>query len=117
MMTKEKSQRKIPTTGSTSLPGPTRKRTPSAYCYSLRYRAADLQREGCLLWWDVSGGREVYQIALERRGDGTLRYHCTCADAVFRGGGREGACKHVRGLQELARESAPASEQAPPPAE
>ena len=34
--------------------------------------------------WEVSGGRMPYQIALERDDAGSLRIHCTCADAVFR---------------------------------
>ena len=38
-----------------------------------------------------------------RRTDGNLRWHCTCADAVFRGERAPHACKHVRGLQELGR--------------
>jgi len=50
------------------------------------------------------GGREVYQIALERQASGRLRWHCSCADAVYRGETRAKPCKHVRGLQALGRD-------------
>jgi hypothetical protein len=86
-----------------SLPGPSRKRTPSAYCYRLTYRTPDPAEPGCLLLWDVLGGRDVYQIALQRQQGGGLRWHCTCADAVYRGESRPHLCKHVRGLQALGR--------------
>src|SRR4051812_32667677 len=82
----------------TSLPGPTRKRQPSPYCYRLTYRNPDPGTAGCALLWDVMGGREVYQIALERENNGELRWHCSCADATFRGENRPHVCKHVRGL-------------------
>ena len=48
---------------------PTRKRTPSPYCYRLTYQNPNESAEGCVLSWDVLGGREVYQIALERDGE------------------------------------------------
>jgi hypothetical protein len=83
----------------TSLPGPTRKRLPSPYCYRLTFETAEPNESGCLLQWDVMGGRDIYQVALERAEDGRLRWHCTCADAVYRGETRASACKHVRGLQ------------------
>jgi hypothetical protein len=86
-----------------ALPGPTRKRTPSPYCYRLVYRNDDLAAVGCALQWDVLGGREVYQVAMERLPSGDLRWHCTCADAVYRGENRPHTCKHVRGLQALGR--------------
>jgi hypothetical protein len=86
-----------------SLPGPTRKRTPSAYCYRLTYRNPEPNRLGCVLLWDVHGGRQDYQIALEREPAGTLRWHCTCADAVYRGEDAPHTCKHVRGLKALGR--------------
>src|SRR4051812_29849140 len=82
-----------------SLPGPTRKRTPSPYCYRLTYRNPESLSSGCLLSWDVMGGRDIYQVALEREGSGAVRWHCTCADAVYRGETRAQPCKHVRGLQ------------------
>src|SRR5262245_11619448 len=83
----------------TSLPGPTRKRTSSPYCYLLTYRNPDPRAVGCSLLWDVHGGRLTYQIALEREESGRLTWHCTCADAVYRGELVENhCCKHVRGL-------------------
>jgi hypothetical protein len=42
-----------------ALPGPTRKRTPSPYCFRLVYRNADPDAVGCALQWDVLGGREA----------------------------------------------------------
>jgi hypothetical protein len=53
--------------------------------------------------WEVSGGRMPYQIALERDETGTLRIHCTCADAVFRAEDEGRFCKHVRGLLQVGR--------------
>ena len=91
-----------------SLPGPTRKRLPSPYCYRLVYRNPDPAGEGCALLWDVMGGRDIYQVALERDGKGRLRWHCTCADAVYRGENAPHVCKHVRGLQALGRQETPA---------
>ncbi len=95
-----------------ALPGPTRKRTPSPYCYRLTYRNPDPAVPGCTLLWDVIGGRLRYQIALERETDGRLHWHCTCADAIYRGDTEPNhVCKHVRGLLNLGRprgESAPA---------
>lgn len=87
----------------TSLPGPTRKRLPSPYCYRLTYRNPEPREPGCILLWDVYGGREEYQIALERETTGKLRWHCTCPDAVYRGEDAPHTCKHVRGLQALGR--------------
>lgn len=82
-----------------SLPGPTRQRKPSAYRYRLTYRNPDPRAEGCVLLWEVEGGRETYQIALERASGGRLRWHCTCADAVYRGEDAPHVCKHVHGLR------------------
>jgi hypothetical protein len=88
----------------TSLPGPTRKRARSAYCFRLTYRSAEPSGSGCALLWEVEGGRLPYQIALEREDGGGLRYHCTCADAVYRGeADARHVCKHVRGLLTLGR--------------
>src|SRR5205807_542406 len=81
-----------------SLPGPDRKRTPSDYCYRLAYRNPRPDEPGCALLWEVVGGRLEYQIALERQPSGALRWHCTCADAVYRGEDAPHVCKHVRGL-------------------
>ena len=88
----------------TSLPGPTRKRVPSPYCYRLTYENHDTCAPGCALLWDVMGGRDIYQVALERNERGRLHWHCTCADAVYRGEKRREACKHVRGLQAQGRQ-------------
>ncbi len=90
-----------------SLPGPTRKREPSPYCYRLSYRNPRPRQAGCLLLWYVYGGRQEYQIVLERETTGQLRWHCTCADAVYRGENAPHTCKHVRGLQSLGRRSSP----------
>ncbi len=89
-----------------SLPGPTRARIPSPYCFRLTYRNPDPVGPGCALLWEVHGGREVYQIALERAPAGGLHWHCTCADAVFRGEDAPHTCKHIRGLQMLGRNAA-----------
>lgn len=85
-----------------ALPGPTRKRTPAPYCYRLTYQG-DQNEPGCAFQWDVMGGRDIYQIALERLTSGELRWHCTCADAVYRGDGARHVCKHVKGLMAQGR--------------
>ena len=89
-----------------ALPGPTRQRTRSPYLYRLTYRSPEPAVPGCALLWDVLGGRSRYQIALERETTGGLRWHCTCADAVYRGETRAHSCKHVRGIQALGRQKA-----------
>ena len=86
------------------VPGPSRKRTPTPYCYRMTYRATEKQPCGCVCLWDVMGGRDIYQVALEREGNGGLRWHCTCADAAYRGEKRPHACKHVRALQTMGRQ-------------
>jgi hypothetical protein len=97
-----------------SLPGPTRKRAASPYCYRLTYVSPDPGEEGCVLLWEVEGGRLPYQVALERLASGKLRWHCTCADAVYRGENSSHVCKHVRGLQEMGRRPAEEADQGPP---
>jgi hypothetical protein len=92
-----------------TLPGPTRKRTASPYCYRLTYQNPEPEAVGCSLVWDVMGGRDIYQVALERLVSGELRWHCTCADAVYRGETRAHVCKHVRGLQAMGRQAEPAA--------
>jgi hypothetical protein len=85
------------------LPGPDRRRTDSLYQYRLVYRHPDADAEGCLMMWQVTGGRQIYQVALERDDRRQLHWHCTCADAVYRGDKIERhVCKHVRGLAEFA---------------
>jgi hypothetical protein len=86
----------------TVLPGPTRKRTPSPYCYRLTHQTGQ-PGAGCVLLWDVMGGRDIYQVSLERQEGGGLRWHCTCPDAVYRGEACPHVCKHVRGVQALGR--------------
>jgi len=91
----------------TLLPGPTRQRVPSPYRYRLFYRNAVRSGPGCVLLWEVDGGRMNYQIALERQDNDQLAYHCTCADAVYRGADRPHQCKHVQGLLAQGRRAAP----------
>ena len=80
------------------LPGPDRKRLTRPYGYRLTYRNPDADAAGCVMLWEVSGGRLDYQIALERDEAGRLRLHCSCADAIFRCESEGRSCKHVRGL-------------------
>ena len=87
----------------TMLPGPDRKRRPSTYRYKLTHLNPHPGEPGCSMLWDVAGGRLPYQIALERAESGELRWHCTCADAVYRGENAPYVCKHVRGLLDLGR--------------
>ena len=80
------------------LPGPDRKRTIGPYHFHLRYRRPDQQGPGCLMTWDVVGGRMPYQLALERQENGEVRIHCTCADTVYRGDQPGHRCKHMMGF-------------------
>jgi hypothetical protein len=80
------------------LPGPDRRRTATTYRYKLIYRNPADKAPGCVMLWEVSGGRLPYQIALERTEKGQLRLHCSCADAIFRAEGEGRFCKHVGGL-------------------
>ena len=83
------------------LPGADRKRSPGLYCYRVTFRSPTGQEPGCVMTWDVSGGRGTYQIALERLVPGRMKWHCTCADAVYRGEQDPNhRCKHVTGLLE-----------------
>jgi predicted nucleic acid-binding Zn finger protein len=51
--------------------------------------------------WEVLGGREGYQISLERTPDHDLVWHCTCPDAVYHADHRHACgCKHVQGLMQ-----------------
>ena len=84
------------------LPGPDRKRTPAPYLFRVTYRNPDPGEPGCVMTWNVAGGREEYQIAAERTADGHVNWHCTCPDAVYHGEYRHAyCCKHVHGLQAL----------------
>ncbi len=83
-----------------TLPGPDRKRKPSAYCFRVTYRNLRPQEPGCVMTWNVAGGRTPYQIALERVNEHEIHWHCTCADAVYRGDRNPFyVCKHVHALQ------------------
>src|SRR5690348_2274553 len=83
----------------TMLPGPNRKRVQGLYQYRPIYRHPDPEAEGCVVLWQVTGGRQTYQIALQRDERKRLHWHCTCADAVYRGeSAASHVCKHVQGL-------------------
>src|SRR5688572_22847130 len=43
------------------LPGADRKRTPGLYCFRVTYRNPDGLEPGCVMTWEVSGGRTPYQ--------------------------------------------------------
>jgi hypothetical protein len=88
----------------TLMPGPDRKRSRTRYGYRVTYCNSDRKAVGCVLTWEVSGGRMLYQIALERTAAGTVKLHCTCADAVFRAEDQGRFCKHVRGLLQFGRQ-------------
>jgi hypothetical protein len=82
-----------------ALPGPDRKRLPAAYTFRATYRNPAAHEPGCVMTWEVCGGRLPYQVALERTPAGEVRWHCSCADAVYRGEDDPGhVCKHVQGL-------------------
>jgi hypothetical protein len=84
------------------LPGPSRKREPAPYHFRVTYRNPDATEPGCVMTWEVLGGREGYQIALERTPAGEHVWHCTCPDAVYHGENKHAyRCKHVQGLTEL----------------
>jgi hypothetical protein len=85
------------------VPGPDRKRTLRPYFYRVTYCNDNPQGVGCAMSWEVFGGRVSYQVALEREWDGSLRWHCTCADAVYRGESRDHHCKHIKGILGLGR--------------
>jgi len=71
--------------------------------HKLTYTNPTAGEPGCSMLWEVAGGRLVYQVALERPESGEPRWHCTCADAVYRGEDAPHVCKHVRGLIEIGR--------------
>lgn len=87
----------------TLLPGPSRDRARAVYSYRLTYRNPVEDGTGCVMIWEVSGGRLPYQLALERDEAGNLRLHCTCADAIFRAENEGRFCKHVHGLLRFGR--------------
>jgi hypothetical protein len=88
------------------LPGPTRKRLPAPYQFNVSYRNPETTEPGCVMTWQVCGGREEYQVALERTEGGELAWHCTCPDSIYQGENHPGyCCKHVQGLQALLESS------------
>lgn len=89
------------------LPGSDRKRTATPYHYRLTYRNSRRDAAGCLMMWEVCGGRASYQLALERDEAGRSRWHCTCADAIFRAENEGRLCKHIRGLLQLGEPAPP----------
>jgi hypothetical protein len=88
----------LPVEWAIPLPGPNRKRLERAYIYRLKYLNLGQDKSGCLMTWEVEGGRLIYQIAVEREQGGGLRCHCTCADAIYRAEEEGRYCKHVRGF-------------------
>jgi hypothetical protein len=87
---------------SIELPGPDRKRLPKQYHFTITYRNPKVQDSGCVMTWEVQGGRMAYQIALEQTPTGKRQWHCSCADAIFRGEDNPNhQCKHVQALREV----------------
>lgn len=83
----------------TMLPGPDRKRTPSPYHFRVTFRSPTPAEPGCVVTWEVLGGRDEYQISLERTEANDLLWHCTCPDAVYHEDYRNAHhCKHVQGI-------------------
>ncbi|WP_439629000.1 hypothetical protein [Gemmata sp.] len=86
----------------TMLPGPDRKRVPSPYHFRVLYRNPDPTEPGCVATWEVRGGRDEYQISIERTAEHDLVWHCTCPDAVYHADYRHACgCKHVQGLRRV----------------
>lgn len=84
------------------LPGPDRKRTPAPYHFRVTYRNPNPGEPGCVATWEVLGGRDEYQISLERTDGGETIWHCTCPDAVYHADYRNACgCKHVQGLVQV----------------
>lgn len=93
----------------TELPGPTRKRTPAPYLYGLTYRNPNPFASGCVMVWEVRGGRIPYQIVIERDDTGEMHCHCTCADAIYRDDIPGHVCKHIQGFLQLGRQQSSAA--------
>ena len=87
-----------------NLPGPSRRRHPVNYEYVRTWHNDDRKAIGCLEVWEVHGGREVYQVALEQRAGGWRQWSCTCAHAIYRAEPLGRACKHVLGLPSAAND-------------
>ena len=60
-----------------------------------------------MLLWEVGGGRMLYQVALERQENDQMTWHCTCADATYRGSFTNHQCKHVQALRRINRTAFP----------
>ena len=98
------------------LPGSDRKRQPVPYHYRITFRAPDPLEPGCVATWEIYGGREEYQLSLERTREGELLWHCSCPDAVYRGEENKlHYCKHVRALTDLFALVTPPPATAPQP--
>jgi hypothetical protein len=97
------------------LPGSDRKRTKSPYVFRLRYCDTTPRAVGCVMTWEVQGGRLMYQIAVEREAGGRLRCQCTCADAVFRAENEGRTCKHIEAFLAWFRPSQGADRPSGPP--
>jgi len=84
------------------LPGPDRKRLPAPYHFRVTYQNPHPNEPGCVATWEVRGGRDEYQISLERTEEFDQRWHCTCPDAVYHADSRHACgCKHVQGLRQV----------------
>lgn len=81
-----------------NLPGPNRRRVPTVYDYVRTWHNPDRKAVGCLDVWEVHGGRDTYQIAVEQLAGGWRRWTCTCPAAVYTAEPLGRACKHVLGL-------------------
>ena len=90
----------------TILPGPDRKRQPKSYLYRLIYRNPVPGSVGCVSTWEVEGGRLVYQALVPgaARTMATCAWHCSCADAIYRGEEQGLPCKHIVGLRKAGHE-------------
>jgi hypothetical protein len=103
-MTTEQPQRASFAIVTVILPGPDRKRTPAPYQFRVSYRNPEPTGPGCVMTWQVLGGREEYQVAAERTEGGRVEWHCTCPDAIYHEDHRNAhGCKHVQGIQALLR--------------
>lgn len=86
------------------LPGSDKKKPAKPYSYLLTFRNPDTKADGCLMLCEVQGGRDRYQVAIERDRRGKLQLHCTCPDAVYRAESEGRFCKHVLGLLAFCRQ-------------
>lgn len=75
-----------------------KKPSQSVYTFRLVFQPKQEPNEGCLGVWEVSGGHEKYQIALEHTDRGNKRWHCTCPDAIYRSEPLGRVCKHIVAL-------------------